>query len=123
MTAEINRLNSLAAKGGKNRNVYQQQSAQLFRLMRQIVHISSQKGAEERKLHNVLAVLVDYLIQNDLITYEKLHELEAKGRERAKAQDEKDAKELERLYGESQSICREKGIRNSTENKALRNVR
>ena len=123
MTAEINRLNSLAAKGGKNRTVYQQQSAQLFKLMKQIIHISSQMDSEVRVLNNQKGVLVEFLIGNGIITYDELHELEAKGRKRAKAQDEKDAKELERLYGEAQSICREKGIRNSTENKALRNVR
>ena len=123
MTAEINRLNSLAAKGGKNRNIYQQQSAQLFKLMKQIVHISSQIDSNIRVLNNEKGVLVDFLISNGIITYDELHELETKARERAKAQDEKDSKELERLYGEAQSICREKGIRNSTENKALRNVR
>ena len=123
MTAEINRLNSLAAKGGKNRNIYQQQSAQLFKLMKQIVHISSQIDSNIRVLNNEKCVLVDFLISNGIITYDESHELETKARERAKAQDEKDSKELERLYGEAQSICREKGIRNSTENKALRKVR
>lgn len=123
MTAEINRLNSLAAKGGKNRNIYQQQSAQLFKLMKQIVHISSQIDSNIRVLNNEKGVLVDFLISNGIITYDELRELETKARERAKAQDEKDSKELERLYGEAQSICHEKGIRNSTENKALRNVR
>ena len=123
MTAEINRLNSLAAKGGKNRNIYQQQSAQLFKLMKQIIYTTSEIGNNEGKLSIEKYLLVDYLISNGLITKEKLHEIETEAGKRMKIQDERNSKELERLYGEAQSICREKGIRNFTENKALRNVR
>ena len=75
------------------------------------IHSGAARQAEKRKKEDKrLASSVSIAVVN-------------KARERAKAQDEKDSKELERLYGEAQSICREKGIRNSTENKALRNVR
>lgn len=123
MMAEINRLNGLAAKDSKHRNTYQQQSAQLFKLMKQIIHITAQMDDAVRNLKNEKSVLVNYLIANNIVTYDKLHELEAVARERAKKQNEKDSKELERLYGEAYSICQNKTKSNPTEKTALKNVR
>ena len=110
MLAEINKINDLAIKASKNKEkqvaaLYMQQSAQLSKLMKQIIHIASQLDESYRRLNQEKGVLVHYLFSNNLITEDKLHELEKKARERAAEADKKDQAEIERLYGDFCSIC------------------
>lgn len=108
MMAEIERLNRLAEKDckynkGRLRNVYSQQSSQIYKMMKQIIHLTSQMDEQSRRVNTEKGVLVHYLLKNSLITLEKLHELEAHARERAKIADERDQKQIEAIYGDFRS--------------------
>lgn len=108
MMEEVERLNRLAEKDakynkGKLKMLYTQQSAQVYKMMKQIIHLTSQMDEHNRQLNQEKGVLVHYLLQNNLITLEKLHELEAYARERAALADAQDQKKIAEIYGVFQS--------------------
>lgn len=125
MMEEVKRLNSLAEKDakfnkGRLKSVYQQQSSQIFKLMRQIIHLTSQMDEESRLLQNKISVLVYYLRTNKLITDEKLHELEEKARKKVEEKNASDEAEIRMLYGEFNSICQNRTKADPTANAALK---
>ena len=108
MMEEINRLNRLAEKAARGKdksliNVYQQQSAQVSKLMKQILHLTAQKDAAYRVEKQEKSVLVHYLLTNNLITHEKLNELNEIARIKVEEKNKADQAEIERLYGDFES--------------------
>lgn len=127
MMAEVERLNRLAVNDakynkGKLKNLYAQQSAQVYKMMKQIIHLTAQTDEYARKASQEKSVLVHYLLQNNLITMEKLNELALVARERAKAANERDQKQIEAIYGSFQSECINRSKADPTANKAIREV-
>lgn len=125
MMAEVERLNRLAendAKYNKGRlkSTYEQQSSQVYKMMRQIVHLTSQMDESSRRLNQEKGVLVHYLLSNGLITKEKLHELEEKARERAAQANERDQRQIEAIYGEFQGSIHNRTKADPTARKAMR---
>ena len=125
MMAEVERLNRLAendAKYNKGRlkSTYEQQSSQVYKMMRQIVHLTSQLDEESRRMHQEKGVLVHYLFSNGLITEAKLHELEAIARERAAQANERDQRQIEAIYGDFQSSIHNRTKADPTAQKAMR---
>lgn len=116
---EIERLNKLALKDKRNRVVYQQQASQLTKVMKQILHATTQMEESRRKLQNELSVLTTYIRDNGLIPDEKLHELRDKGREQAKKKNEEDEKLIEQLYGNFNSILGSSSRRDPVEKTVL----
>ncbi len=126
MMAEVERLNRLAENDakynrGRMKNLYAQQSSQVSKMMKQIIHLTSQMDRQSRILNQEKGVLVYYLLQNGLITEEKLHELEKIARERAAQADARDQKEIERIYGSFQSSCTNRSKADPTAQKAMKN--
>ncbi len=125
MMAEVERLNRLAendAKYNKGRlkSTYEQQSSQVYKMMRQIVHLTSQLDEDSRRMHQEKGVLVHYLFSNGLITEAKLHELEAIARERAAQANERDQRQIEAIYGDFQSSIHNRTKADPTAQKAMR---
>lgn len=125
MMAEVERLNKLAENDckynkGRLRNVYVQQSSQVYKMMKQIIHLTSQMDEYSRLLSTEKGVLVHYLLQNNLITLEKLHELEAYAREKAKIADERDQKQIEAIYGDFRRETVNRTKADPTARKAIR---
>lgn len=126
MMEEVERLNRLAEKDvkynrGKLKMLYAQQSAQVYKMMKQIIHLTSQMDEHSRILNQEKGVLVHYLLQNGLITEEKLHELEAYARERAAQANARDQKQIELIYGSFQSECTNRSKADPTAQKAVGN--
>ena len=117
---EIKRLNSLALKDKRNRTVYEQQASQLTKVVKQILHATTQMEEQRRKLQNELSVLTTYIRENGLIADEKLWELRDKGRELAKKKSEEEEKLVEQLYGNFNSILGNSSRRDPVEKTVLR---
>ena len=117
---EIKRLNSLAIKDKRNSAVYVQQASQLTKVVKQILHATTQMEEQRRKLQNELSVLTTYIRENGLIADEKLWELRDKGRELAKKKSEEDEKLVEQLYGNFNSILGNSSRRDPVEKTVLR---
>lgn len=92
-----------ARKDRKNANSYLQQAAVYKKILTQYLHITASYDTELRKKINEQSVLVAYLLQNGLISQEKLNELNDIARKRVEERNRKDEKELERLYGSTQN--------------------
>lgn len=95
----IEELNERARKDRKNASSYLQQAASYKKLLTQILHRTAQYDSDLRRIRNEQKVLVSYVLQNGLVSHEKLNELEKIARERSAENDKKDAEEIERLYG------------------------
>ena len=117
---EVSRLNNLAMKDRRNRPVYEQQASQLTKVVKQILHSTSQMDEQRRSLQNELSVLTTYIRENGLISDEKLFELRDKGREIAIKKNEEDEKLVEQLYGNFNSILANNSRRDPTEKMALK---
>lgn len=127
MMAEVTRLNQLAEKdkkfnGGKMACLYMQQSAQVHKLLKQILHMTAQTDERVRLVNQELSVLRHYVRQNALVSDETLRELELKARDRAAEANKKDQAKINELFGEFQSICQNRTKRDPTAEKALKNV-
>ena len=127
MMAEVTRLNQLAEKdkkfhGGKMACLYMQQSAQVYKLMKQIIHLTAQMDEHARLIMQEKSVLAHYVRDNGLVSDETLRELELKARERAAEANKKDQAKINELFGEFQSICQNRTKRDPTAEKALKNV-
>lgn len=92
-----------ARKDRKNANTYLQEAAAYKKILTQYLHRTAHYESDLRKEQNEKSVLVAYVLQNGLVSQEKLNELSEIGRERAAANDRKDAKEIERLYGQAKN--------------------
>ena len=117
---EVSRLNNLAMKDRRNRPVYEQQASQLTKVVKQILHSTSQMDEQRRRLQNELSVLTTYIRENGLISDEKLFELRDKGREIAIKKNEEDEKLVEQLYGNFNSILANNSRRDPIEKMALK---
>lgn len=127
MMAEVTRLNQLAEKdrkfnGGKMANLYQQQSAQVHKLMKQILHLTAEADEQKRQLQREKSVLAHYLLDNGLLPESELHELLEKARVDAAERSKKDQAKINELFGEFQSICQNRTKRDPTADKALKKV-
>ena len=127
MMAEVTRLNQLAEKdkkfnGGKMACLYMQQSAQVYKLMKQIIHLTAQMNEHARLIMQEKSVLSHYVRDNGLVSDETLRELELKARDRAAEANKKDQAKINELFGEFQSICQNRTKRDPTAEKALKNV-
>lgn len=103
MLDAIEECNKQARKDRKNSNTYLQQAASYKKILSQYLHRTSQYDSDLRRYKNENSVLIHYLLDNNLITKEKLYELKEKGRERAAANDREDAKVIEQLYGQAKN--------------------
>lgn len=92
-----------ARKDRKNANSYLQEAATYKKMLTQYLHRTVQHDSELRRIRNELSVLAAYVLQNGLVSQEKLNELNKIARERAEANEREEAKVIEQLYGQAKN--------------------
>lgn len=124
MMDELNRLNRLAEKAAKhNRSmmqVYQQEAIQVRKLIGQIIHLTSQMDEHARRVLQEKSVIIHYALENNLLTMDKIHELELIARERAAKADERDQREIKKIYGDFESMLTNRTKKDPTAKEAIK---
>ena len=121
MIGTMNELNKLAIKDKSNRPAYQQQVKQLTKMINQVMHRTSAIEMRKCLQSEKLSVLIHYLFENNLITMEKLDEIEIIAKERVKKKNAEDEAAIEALYGAYKSdFTFNKTKSDPTANRAIR---
>ncbi len=122
----IGQMNSCSSAARKckpsQRNSYAQQAAQLGKLITQIQHRETM--LEQRRSESLnLKMLKGYLIENKLMSYEQLDEVERKANLENQKKIEQDEKAIQKLYGEAQNVTINRSNKDDTANNAFKRVR
>lgn len=88
-----------ARRDKRNANSYLQEAATYKKMLAQFLHRTVEYESALRRIRYEQSTLVAYLLQNGIVTQEKMIELNEIGRARAAAKDCEDAKVIEELYG------------------------
>lgn len=101
MNDAIHELNEKARreKNGKKANSYLAEAASVTKMMKGIIHNTAQMEDRRITCQLEMAEIVHYLRDNNLISDEKLDELRAIAREKAKERNIENQRELDRIYG------------------------
>lgn len=91
------------ARGAKNQQLLQE-NAMLKSYLKQVIHYRSEIDRATCKATYFNRILIQYMSDNGLITKEKMDELGELATERMNKSLEKHSKELERIYGDYNSI-------------------
>lgn len=104
---------------------YLAEAASVTKIMKGIIHATANIETRKVTLQCEYAELVHYVREHDLITDEKLNELRVIAREKAKALNQEEQKEIDRLYGDYKSLYNPVNVTNAdpTARKALSNMR
>lgn len=106
MNDTIHELNEKArhSKNGKIAKSYLAEAASVTKMMKGIIHSTAQM--EERRITCVceLSEITHFLRTNNLVSDEKLDELRQIAREKAKIRNAENQKEIDRIYGEYNSL-------------------
>ncbi len=97
----ISKGKTLVSEGNKmssSANIHRDNAKQLDKLATQIMHMTTQLGVRKGEKEKEKSVLVQYLLENNLITKEKLNELDEKAREENRIIIEQEERELDLLY-------------------------
>lgn len=106
MNDTIHDLNEKArrSKDGRVAKSYLAEAASVTKMMKGIIHSTAQIEERKNTLSAENAVLVHYLINNNLITWEKLDELREIARQRAEAKNKEDQARIDQIYGKYTSL-------------------
>ena len=106
MNDAIHELNEKARRS-KNKRIassYLAEAASVTKMMKGILHNTAQMEERKNTCHLKYIELKQYVIQNNLITFDKIDELEEIAMEKAKERNLKNQKEIERIYGKYTSL-------------------
>jgi hypothetical protein len=121
MMDTIHELNEKARKATKytDKQSFLGEASSVTALMKQVLHHTY--GLEERKnnLKQEKSVLVNYLLENELITKEKLNELDIIARERARILNIEEEKQINVLYGSYHNFMANMTKRDDTASQAI----
>jgi|GEM_PF-6765905 len=120
MIDELNEINKKALKDFKNKNVYIQQASQLKKLIQQTLHLNGQIQERKITVNCELSEITNYLINNSLISYNKLDELRDIARTKASVKNKEDGEKIRKLYSDFNNMCN-RTKSDITANKAMRN--
>lgn len=104
MLDDINILSEKARRDKRNSNSYLQQAAAIKKIMTQYLHRTAQMDEHRMRLLYEHKVLVHYVLDNGLISQEKLNELDEIARKRFAEKIKFNQQEVERLYGGFENI-------------------
>lgn len=101
MNDTIHELNEKArkSKNGKIAKSYLAEAASVTKMMKGILHNTANIEARTARSGMYLRILVEYLLANNLITEDKLKELNEQADKMIEEKNAADQKELERIYG------------------------
>ena len=106
MNDSIHELNENARRSCNARNAksYLAEAASITKMMKGIIHNTAQMTDRKVTCHMELSEIVNYIRSNNLISDEKLDELREIARKKAKIRNEENEKEIQRIYGEYNSL-------------------
>lgn len=106
MNDTIHELNEKArrSKDGRVANSYLAEAASVTKMMKGIIHSTAQIEARKRTMECEKAEIVHYLLANNLITQEKLDELDAIARKKAEIKNAEEQANIDRIYGTYKSL-------------------
>lgn len=101
MNDTIHELNEKArhSRNGKVAKSYLAEAASVTKMMKGIIHNTSQIDERRTTLLCEMSEIVHYLRENNLITDEKLDELRKIARDKAEKKNAECQKEIDRIYG------------------------
>ena len=120
MLDDVNILSDKARKDRKNCNSYLQQAAAIKKIMQQYLHRTAQIDEESRRLRCEHKALVHYVLDNGLISQDKLQELDDLARSEFDKKQLEDQKVIERLYGDFENITINRTKSDPTERKVFK---
>lgn len=104
MLDDINILSEKARKNTRFANSYLQQAAAIRKIMQQYLHRTAQIDEESRRLRNEHKTLVHYVLNNGLVSQDKLQELNDIARKSFEEKQQMDQVIINRLYGDFENI-------------------
>jgi hypothetical protein len=106
MQEEYNQLSKRQqkAKGAEKMSLVQQMS-HISKIMRQVLHNTSELELRKAEAYCELAELRKYLIENSIVSYDILDKIQDNARAKAKDKVAETEKALDNLYGEFKNIC------------------
>lgn len=120
MLDDINILSEKARKDKRNCNSYLQQAAAIRKIMQQYLHRTAQIDEESRRLRLELKTLVHYVLDNGLVSQDKLQELNDIARKSFEEKQREDQEVIDRLYGDFENISINRTKADPTERKVMR---
>lgn len=109
------------ARSYSERCVYIQEAAQYAKIYKSFMHNLTRKQEVENRSKAVLNTLREYVLFNGLMTREQMDIVCEKGTRRAQAKEKECRKELDRIYGDFETICN-RSKPSPTEQAAFRNI-
>lgn len=119
----LDKINYLAAetvRDHRNKTIYLGQISTIKSIVKQYLHQTAQMDTDNRRLKNELNVLVHYVLDNNLVSQEKMNELNAIARKKAAINEEIASQEVERLYGQFENMFADKARKDPTERKVVK---
>lgn len=123
MLDDINILSDKARRDRKNDKSYLQQAAAIRKIMQQYLHLTAQMDENRRRLLHEHKVLVRYVLDNGIVSEEKLHELNATARKAYEEKQREDQKAINRLYGDFENISINRTKADPTARQGERNIK
>lgn len=120
MLDDINELSEKARKDKRNSGSYLQQAAAIKKIMTQYLHRTAQMDDHRMRLLYEHRALVHYVLDNGLISREKLNELDEIARNQFNEKSKFNQQEVERLYRGFENISINRTKADPTERKATR---
>jgi hypothetical protein len=120
MLDDINILSDKARKDRKNDKSYLQQAAAIRKIMQQYLHLTAQMDENRRRLLHEHKVLVRHVLDNGLVSQEKLNELNELARKAYEEAQRDNQRAINRLYGGFENISINRTKADPTERAGLR---
>ena len=122
MLDDINALSEKARKDKRNANSYLQQASAIKKIMTQYLHRTAQTDEFAMKNLYELKTLAHYVLDNGLVSQEKLNELNEIARKKYEEKIKFNQQEVDRLYGGFENISINRTRADPTEKKATRGM-
>lgn len=119
MLDDINILSEKARKDKRNASSYLQQASAIKKIMNQYLHRTAQMDDHRMRLLYEHKVLVHYVLDNGLVSQEKLNELDEIARKKYADKQAFNQQEVERLYGGFENISINRTKADPTERKVM----
>lgn len=123
MLDDINILSEKARKNTRCANSYLQQAAAIRKIMQQYLHRTAQMDEECRRLLHEHKVLVHYVLDNGIVSQEKLQELDNIARKAYEERQLEDQAVINRLYGDFENISINRTKADPTAKSGERNIK
>lgn len=119
----INELSEKARRDKKNAGSYLQQASAVKKIMTQYLHRTAQMDEHRMRLLYEHKVLVHYVLDNGLVSQEKLNELDEIARKQYAEKQKYNQQEVEQLYRGFDNITFNRTKSDPTEDKALKGMK